>query len=308
MKKQNGVQLSKLIHDLGFEVEYLPKPAEEIFVYSTDINRPGLAITGFFDYFDEERIQVMGKSEHSYLKKLSSDERMASLDAFLSRRPPVIIVTKSLAFFTELRECCEKYQVPLLRSHETTSPTAAAIISFLNVELAPRMTQHGVLVEVYGEGVLIVGESGIGKSEAAVELVKRGHRLIADDAVEIRRVSSKTLVGSAPDNIRYFLELRGVGVINARRIFGMGAIKDTEKIDMVIEMENWNPEKVYDRMGNGDDTMEILGNHVPKTTIPIKPGRNIAMIIEVAAMNNRQKKMGYNATEELVHQLGLDQE
>ena len=184
----------------------------------------------------------------------------------------------------------------------------AALIAYLNVEMAPRVTRHGVLVEVHGEGVLLLGDSGIGKSETAVELLKRGHRLIADDAVEIRRVSARTLVGSAPANIRHFIELRGIGIVNVRRIFGIGAIKTTEKIDMVIQMEPWDTEKVYDRMGTDWQTMEILGISVPALTIPVKPGRNLAVIIEVAAMSNRQKKMGYNAAQELMHKLGMSEE
>ncbi len=197
----------------------------------------------------------------------------------------------------------EKYSVPLLRTPEATSSFTSALNAFLNIHLAPRITRHGVLVEVYGEGVLLLGESGVGKSEAAIELIKRGHRLIADDAVEIRRVSNKTLVGSSPENIRHFIELRGIGIINVRRIFGMGAIKTTEKIDMIINLEPWKNQGTYDRMGLETETTEILGVNVTSTTIPIKPGRNLAVIIEVAAMNNRQKKMGYNAAQELLDKL-----
>ena len=198
--------------------------------------------------------------------------------------------------------------MPLLRTGDTTSSFMASLIAFLNVQLAPRITRHGVFVEVYGEGILLMGDSGVGKSETAIELVKRGHRLIADDAVEIRRVSAKTLVGSAPENIRHFIELRGIGIVNARRIFGMGAVKVTEKIDMVIQLEPWDNEKVYDRMGLDNEYMDILGITVPQLTIPVKPGRNLAIIIEVASMNNRQKKMGYNAAQELMHNLGMADE
>ena len=205
----------------------------------------------------------------------------------------------------ELQASCEKYKVPLLRTSDTTSGFMAALIAYLNVQLAPRITRHGVLVEVYGEGILLLGDSGVGKSETAIELVKRGHRLIADDAVEIRRVSAKSLVGSAPENIRHFIELRGIGIVNARRIFGMGAVKVTEKIDMMIQLEQWDSEKVYDRMGLDNEYADILGIKVPLLTIPVKPGRNLAIIIEVAAMNNRQKKMGYNAAQELMRNLGM---
>ena len=195
--------------------------------------------------------------------------------------------------------------LPLLRTADGTSQFMAGLIAELNVELAPRVTRHGVLVEVYGEGILLLGESGVGKSETAIELVKRGHRLIADDAVEIRKVSNKTLVGSSPENIRHFMELRGVGIINARRLFGIGAVKMTEKINMVVQLELWDATKVYDRMGMNDEYIEMLGIEVPSLTIPVKPGRNLAIIIEVAAMNNRQKRMGYNAAQELLEKLGM---
>lgn len=215
------------------------------------------------------------------------------------------MVSRGLEVLDELQASCEKYGVPLLRTSDTTSGFMAALIAYLNVQLAPRITRHGVLVEVYGEGILLLGDSGVGKSETAIELVKRGHRLIADDAVEIRRVSAKALVGSAPENIRHFIELRGIGIVNARRIFGMGAVKVTEKIDMMIQLEQWDSEKVYDRMGLDNEYADILGIKVPLLTIPVKPGRNLAIIIEVAAMNNRQKKMGYNAAQELMRNLGM---
>lgn len=203
-------------------------------------------------------------------------------------------------------ELAPNYGVPILRSEDSTSVFISKLVAFLNLQLAPRITRHGVLIEIYGEGVLILGESGVGKSETAIELVKRGHRLIADDAVEIKKASNITLVGSSPDNIRHFLELRGIGIINARQLFGIGAVKMSEKIDMVVEMELWNPEKTYDRMGVDTHYMTILGVKVPLLNIPVKPGRNLAVILEVAAMNNRQKKMGYNAAKDLLHQLGID--
>ena len=203
-------------------------------------------------------------------------------------------------------EAAKRNRIPLLSTPDTTSSLVAALVSVMNVELAPRITRHGVLVEVYGEGILLLGDSGVGKSETAIELIKRGHRLIADDAVEIRRVSAKSLVGQAPENIRHFIELRGIGIINARRIFGMGAVKLTEKIDMVINLEIWDNQKIYDRMGLDEEYTEILGIKVPVLTIPVKPGRNLAVIIEVAAMNNRQKKMGFNAATELLSSLGMD--
>ena len=203
-------------------------------------------------------------------------------------------------------ELAKEYEVPLLRSKESTSNFMSGLIAYLNLTLAPRITRHGVLIEIYGEGVFITGESGVGKSETAIELVKRGHRLVADDAVEIRKVSNISLVGSSPDNIRHFLELRGIGIINARRLFGIGAVKMTEKIDLVIELEQWNSEKVYDRMGVDTEYVSLLGVKIPSLTIPVKPGRNLAVILEVAAMNNRQKKMGYNAARELLNRLGME--
>ena len=217
-----------------------------------------------------------------------------------------MILSRNLDVPEGMLEAAKKYGIAILRSADTTTELVGALVSYLNVELAPRITRHGVLVEVLGEGILLVGDSGVGKSETAIELIKRGHRLIADDAVEIRRVSSHSLVGTAPENIRHFIELRGIGIINARRIFGMGAVKLTEKIDMAINLEIWDSSKVYDRMGIDNEYTEILGVQVPVLTIPVKPGRNLAIIIEVAAMNNRQKKMGYNAAQELLANLGMD--
>ncbi len=305
MAKKFSVPLSQIIREMSLETVYMPRDPEAIPVSSADVNRPGLAFGGYLDYFDSERIQIVGKSECGYLNDLPADVRAERLAAFAACRPPAVVISRDIPPLKELEEACVQNEVPLLRSKDLTTSFMAALISYLSVELAPRITRHGVLVEVYGEGILLTGDSGVGKSETAIELVKRGHRLIADDAVEIRRVSSKTLVGSAPDNIRHFIELRGVGIVNARRIFGMGAVKMTEKIDMVISMEQWDSEKVYDRMGLNNEYTEILGIHVPSYTIPVKPGRNLAIIIEVAAMNNRQKKMGYNAAQELMFNLGM---
>ena len=305
MDRSYTVALEKVIRELTLEPVYMPEDGETRLVCSAQINRPGLALSGYFEYFDNARIQVIGKSELGFLEGLSADEAAKHIDTFVAKKPPMIVVAHKLQIPSELIKACEKYDVPLRHSDDTTSDVTAALISFLNVQLAPRITRHGVLVEAYGEGILLIGDSGVGKSETAIELVKRGHRLIADDAVEIRRVSSKTLVGSAPDNIRHFIELRGIGIVNARRIFGMGSVKVTEKIDMVIQLEQWNNEKVYDRMGLENQYMDILGITVPMLTIPVKPGRNLAIIIEVAAMNNRQKKMGYNAAQELMQNLGM---
>ena len=300
-----SVSLEKVINDLSLSVVYTPKSVSDIYITSQDVNRPGLLLAGYEDYFDPERIQFLGLTELEYLGSLDEESARASTEKFLSKRPAAVIVSRGLELSESFLEIAKNYEVPILASSESTSSCMSATISYLGVELAQRITRHGVLVEVYGEGVLILGDSGVGKSETALELIKRGHRLIADDAVEIRRVSNKTLVGSAPDNIRHFIELRGVGVLNARRLFGMGAVKLTEKVDMVIQLELWDSEKVYDRLGLENEYTEILGIRVPVSIVPVKPGRNLSIIIEAAAMNNRQKKMGYNAARELLHSLGM---
>ena len=304
--KEFGVSLGDLIHEFNFEVVYGPEGFEKIEITKDDVNRPGLQLAGFFDYFDPNRIQVMGKVESSYVEQMESEERRACFDRLFETRIPVLLITRNIELFPECVAAAQQYGVPILRTNDFTSTTINALVASLRVQLAPRVTLHGVLIEIYGEGVLILGESGVGKSETAIELVKRGHRLIADDAVEIKKASNITLVGSSPDNIRHFLELRGIGIINARQLFGVGAVKLNEKIDMVVELELWNPEKTYDRMGVDTHYMTILGVKVPLLTIPVKPGRNLAVILEVAAMNNRMKKMGYNAAKDLLHQLGID--
>ena len=301
-----SVALSKVIKELALNPITMPADAETIMVSSTDVNRPGLELNGFYEYYDTSRIIIFGKAETAFLDSITPERRQDVLNAMFSQKPPAAIIARDLKPVPELVEAAKRYGIPLLSSPDTTSAVVANLVAYLNVELAPRITRHGVLVEVYGEGILLVGDSGVGKSETAIELIKRGHRLIADDAVTIRRVSAKSLVGEAPTNIRHFIELRGIGIINARRIFGMGAVKLTEKIDMVINLEIWDNQKTYDRMGIDSEYTEILGIKVPVLTIPVKPGRNLAIIIEVAAMNNRQKKMGYNAAEELLKNLGMD--
>lgn len=305
MAQNYSVTLKKVIKDNSLEIISTPKDPSQLFLSSKDVNRPGLILAGYDDFFDPTRIQFLGLTEFGYLNSLPAEQRKKCIDHFLSMKPSCVIITRGLEPMEEFVPLAIKYRVPVLRSSDTTSGCMSTLISYLGVELADRITRHGVLVEVYGEGILIIGDSGVGKSETAVELINRGHRLIADDAVEIRRVSSKSLVGTAPDNIRHFLEIRGVGIINARNIFGMGAVKMTEKIDMIIKLELWNEEKVYDRLGLEDEYMEVLGIKVPVTTVPVKPGRNLAIIIESAAMNNRQKRMGYNATKELMQSLGM---
>ena len=305
MSSPFSVSLKKIIKNFKLETIVLPCEPENIYITNVEVNRPGLQLGGFYEYFDNGRIQIIGKSEEGYLNEFSKEEYDARVNEFFSKKPSAVIISRELPVTDVMIEAAKANGVPLLRTSDTTSSFMASLISFLNVELAPRVTRHGVLVEVYGEGLLILGESGVGKSETAIELVKRGHRLIADDAVEIRRVSSRSLVGSAPENIRHFIELRGIGIINARRIFGVGAVNLTSKIDLVINLEQWNSESVYDRMGLDEQTTEILDINVPSVTIPVKPGRNLAVIIEVAAMNNRQKKMGYNAAQELLKRLGM---
>ena len=300
------IPLSKIIHELQLETAFLPKSADDILIQSRDVVRPGMELNGYHEYFDPNRIAVLGRAEMYMLESLKPERRAMALDSYLSLKPPAVIVARGIDPGKDFMEIAETYHVPVLRTTESTSNVVASLVAYLNVELAPRITRHGVLVEVYGEGILLVGDSGVGKSETAIELIKRGHRLIADDAVEIRRVSSKSLVGQSPENIRHFIELRGIGIINARRIFGMGAVKLQEKIDMCINLEIWDATKVYDRMGMDSEYTEILGIKVPVMTIPVKPGRNLAIIIEVAAMNNRQKTMGYNAAYELLSALGMD--
>ncbi len=306
MAEKYSISLAALAQELELETLYAPRSLDTLFVNNNDINRPGLQLTGFYNYFNAEKIQICGNTEFAYLERLSVQDRTDVLYEFFSYKFPALIITRSHEPFPEMLEAAEQYGVPVLRTELDTSDTMARSIAFLNLNLAQRITRHGVLIEIYGEGVLIVGESGVGKSETAIELIKRGHRLVADDAVEIKKVSAISLVGSSPDNIRHFIELRGIGIINARRLYGMGAVKMTEKIDLVVKLEPWDSEKVYDRMGVDSEYTSILGVKVPSLTIPVKPGRNTAVILEVAAMNNRQKKMGYNAAQELLGNLGLD--
>jgi len=307
MTSKYHIPLKTLISQFHLESVYLPEDGESIEVKSTEVSRPGLALTGFFELFDPSRIQILGKAEYAYISKLPEEERAKILKDFLGMKPVAVIVTSKQEIFGAMLDIAKENGVPLLLTETRTSEFMAALIAFLNTSLAPRITRHGVLVEVYGEGMLILGESGIGKSETAIELVKRGHRLIADDAVEIKRVSAQTLVGSAPDLIKYYIELRGIGIVDVRRLFGMGSVRETERIDLVINLETWDPEKLYDRFGLEETSENILGIEVPALTIPVHPGRNLAIILEIAAMNNRQKKMGYNTAEEFNKRL-MEQE
>ena len=307
MQSNYPIPLSQVIREFQLEIISLPEDGENIQISSPELNRPGLAISGFTEMFEPNRIQLIGRMEHQYLSELSDEQRVKGLEGFFRLKPVALVLTSNLPCFDEMVTLAEKHAIPLLRTEERTSAFMASVISYLNTNLAPRITRHGVLVEVYGEGMLILGDSGIGKSETAIELVKRGHRLIADDAVEIRRVSAKTLVGTAPELIRYYIELRGIGIVDVRRLFGMGSVKETERIDLVINLETWDSEKMYDRFGLDDERIDILGIDVPSITIPVHPGRNLAVVLEIAAMNHRQKKMGYNTAEEFNKRL-MEQE
>ena len=307
----NSISLSEIIDHFKLEIICSPLNLSERVITSRDVTRPGLPLAGFYEHMDTKRIGIIGNAEHQYLSSKDSAERYKSLSTYFSYHPAAIIFSSNNEIFEEAIRAAEEYDIPILRTGERTSALSAALVAWLNVKLAPRITRHGVLVEVYGEGILILGDSGVGKSETAIELVKRGHRLIADDAVEIKRVSSTTLVGSAPEIIRHYVELRGIGIVDVRRIFGMGAVKETEKIDMIINLEPWVQGKMYDRLGLDQETTDIMGIAVPTTTIPVKPGLNLAIIMEIAAMNNRQKKMGYNTAEEfnkrLMAQMGVEE-
>ncbi|MBE6928924.1 MAG: HPr(Ser) kinase/phosphatase [Ruminococcaceae bacterium] len=298
--KGKGVGLSEIIHEFNLEVLVASTNIEKIVIDSDDINRPGLQLAGFFDHFDAKNLQIVGRTEVTFLDRFTPERREAAFDNLFSRGIPALIYSRSIEPHPECLEMARKHDITVLRSPEWTSTLTSDMLTTLRVWLAPRVTRHGVLVEIYGEGILILGDSGIGKSETAIELVKRGHRLIADDAVEIKKVSNHTLVGAAPEVIRHYIELRGIGVIDVRRIFGMGAVKSTERIDLVVNLELWREGKLYDRMGMEQDTMEIMDITLPMLTIPVKPGRNLAVILEVAAMNNRDRKMGFNHANELV--------
>ena len=298
-----SVPLEKVVEEFQLDIAFSSTDYERIRLTVEDVARPGLQLAGYFDHFEPMRLQVMGNVEMSYLHKLSLEERTVTFDRLFSYKFPALIVCRDLPVDDICLEMAKKHNVTVLRSTEPTSTLVSAIIAYLKSALAPSITRHGVLVEVYGEGLLLIGESGIGKSEAAVELLKRGHRLIADDAVEIRKVSSDTLVGSSPALIRNYVELRGIGIVNVAKLFGMGAVKAENQIDLVVNIVHWKSEEVYDRLGLEDQHMDILDVNLPMNTIPVRPGRNLAVILEVAAMNNRQRKMGYNPAKEFTEQI-----
>ena len=298
-----SVPLTTLVKEFQLQVVYAATDYEKIRLTVEDVARPGLQLAGYFDHFEPMRLQVLGNVEMSYLNKRSPAERRIIFDRLMFYKFPALLIARNMEPDPQCLEMARKHDLTLLSSKEPTSTIVSAIISYLKAELAPRITRHGVLMEVYGEGVLLTGESGIGKSEAAVELLKRGHRLIADDAVEIRKVSGNSLMGAAPALIRDYIELRGIGIINVAKLFGIGAVKAENEINLVVDIVPWNNQKVYDRLGLDDQYMDILGVRIPMNTIPITPGRNLAVILEVAAMNNRQKKLGYNAALEFTEQV-----
>ena len=303
MKNIYTVPLTQLVEEAGLSVCYRASDYEKIRITVEDVSRPGLPMAGFFDHFEPMRLQVMGTVEMSYLDKLSSEGRSIVFDRFFSYKIPALIIARGNMPHPECLEQAQKYDVTILLSSESTSYVVSFLITALKNHLAPRITRHGVLVDVYGEGMLLLGDSGIGKSEAAVELLKRGHRLIADDAVEIKKISETRLVGTAPELIRNYIELRGIGVINVAKLFGMASIKEETFINLIINIVPWSDHEIYDRLGLENQYVELLGVKVPSITTPVTPGRNLAVNLEVAAMNNRQKRMGYNAAVEFTEQI-----
>ncbi|MBR4940688.1 MAG: HPr(Ser) kinase/phosphatase [Clostridia bacterium] len=305
MEKKYSISLGKIIDEFGFAVECGPENYRDILIFSDDLNRCGMQLAGFYDFFDPNRLQLMGKVETSFVAQFDSEKKREIFDTFFSKGIPALIVTRDIVPFPECVEMAKKYGSTILRTSEDSATTIASLLSSLKVHLADRVTVHGVLLEVYGEGILLLGDSGIGKSENAIELVKRGHRLIADDAVEVKKVSAKTLVGSATAINQHMIELRGIGVVDAMRLFGMGSVKPTEKIDLIIHLEDWIEGKCYSRLGDEIDYTNFMGINIPSLTIPVKPGRNLAIVIEVAAMNNRNINFGYNAANELIQRMNL---
>ncbi len=297
------LKIDKIIEKMELKVLIPDVVTEDKFVTTPDVNRPALQLTGFFDHFDSERVQIIGHVEAAYVATLDPKTRRERFDQLLSYNVPCIIYCRGIEPCQEMIDSAREYQIPLLQTSHPTSSFEAEIIRWMKVELAPTISIHGVLVDVYGEGVLITGESGIGKSEAALELIKRGHRLVTDDVVEIHKVSDASLVGTAPEITRHFIELRGIGIIDVKTLFGVESVMETANIDMVIHLEDWDKEKEYDRLGLEEEYTEILGNRVVCHNLPIRPGRNLAVIVESAAVNWRTKKMGYNAAQELYNRV-----
>ncbi|NLP33593.1 MAG: HPr kinase/phosphorylase [Clostridiales bacterium] len=297
------VSLVSLIEKMSLENCTPDIDINTIKISQPDVNRPALQLAGFFDHFDSERVQIIGRVEQAYMECVDKELGIKNLSRLMDYKVPCIVFSRNMEIDEQLIRMATEKGVPLLRTSKTTSSFMAEVIRWLNVELAPRITIHGGLVDVYGEGILIMGESGIGKSEAALELIKRGHRLVTDDVVEIKKVSDETLIGTSPDITRHFIELRGIGIIDVKTLFGVESVKNTQSIDLVIKLEEWNKEKQYDRLGLEEQYIEFLGNKVVCHSIPIRPGRNLAVICESAAVNYRQKKMGYNAAQELYNRV-----
>ncbi|MCQ2473049.1 MAG: HPr(Ser) kinase/phosphatase [Saccharofermentans sp.] len=296
----SSVFLSEIVKAYNLEVVYDSGDIESRRICVADVTRPGLQLAGYYDHFGPDRIQVIGNMEHAYLENLSSEERAKSVSALFEKNIPALIVTRDHKVHKEILDSAREFKTPVLRTSQSTSDFSSELVKFLKMELAPRVSMHGVLVEVNGEGILILGESGVGKSETALEIVKRGHRLIADDQIEIRKVSETTLLGRAPDVIKHLIEIRGIGILDVKELYGVSAVKQQENIDFVINLELWDEKKTYDRLGLTEETTDILGIKVPSVTIPVGPGRNLAIIVEAAAINYRVKKMGYNAAQDLV--------
>lgn len=308
MSEGYSVPLKQLAKILKLENCTPEVDIDNVLITQNEVNRPALQLAGYFDYFDSSRIQIIGHVEHTYMQQKGMEHSVAMMEQIMagseeSPKPPCIIYCREIEIEDAIIELANRYQVPLLRTKKATSPFMAELIRWLNAELAPRCSIHGVLVDIYGEGVLIMGESGIGKSEVALELIHRGHRLVSDDVVEIKRVSDNSLIGSSPDITRHFIELRGIGIIDAKSLFGVESVKNEQEIDLVIKLEEFNKEQDYDRLGLEEEYIEFLGNQVVCHSIPIRPGRNLAVICESAAVNRRQKKMGYNAALELYNRV-----
>lgn len=303
MSDKHSVLLTQLVKEFDLTVAYAATDYEKIRLTVADVARPGLQLAGYFDHFEPIRLQVLGTVEMSYLNKITAAERSLVFDRLFSYKFPALLIARDMEPSVDCMAMAKKHNITVLRCPDVTSDIVSSIVAYLKAMLAPSITRHGVLMEIYGEGILITGDSGIGKSETAIELVKRGHRLIADDAVQIKRVQGNQLVGTAPALIKDYIELRGIGIINVAKLFGIGAVKQENEINLVVNIVPWNNQTVYDRLGLEDNYMDILGVQVPLNTIPITPGRNMAVILEVAAMNNRQKKMGYNAAVEFTEQI-----
>ena len=297
------VTVKELIKELNLENFTPGIDTESIILKHPEINRPALQLAGFFDHFDNERVQIIGNVENAYIQTLDEERKKVTYDKLLSYHVPCVLYARGIKPDEDMLSYCIHYGVPCLGIEQSTTYITGELVRWLNVQLAPVISIHGVLVDVYGEGVLITGDSGIGKSEAALELVKRGHRLVSDDVVEIRRVSQQTLVGTAPDITKHFIELRGIGIIDVKALYGVLSVKDTQSIDLVIQLEDWVQNKDYDRLGLEDNYIEYLGNKVVCHVLPVRPGRNLAIIVETAAVNHRQKQMGYNAAKELYNRV-----